>query len=80
MIQGDMWLPEVKSMREIAWWVDPEHRGSSAGAKLLKEYVGVGDRLVEENHYQCIHNNNIRYGRPFEYAKKRMDTNRNKLC
>ena len=42
MIQGDMWLPEVKSMREIAWWVDPEHRGSSAGAKLLKEYVGCG--------------------------------------
>ena len=47
MIQGDMWLPEVKSMREIAWWVDPEYRGSKAGAKLLKEYVGVGDQLVE---------------------------------
>ncbi len=49
-IQQDSWLPEVKTMREIAWWVDPKVRGSKAGAKLLKEYVGVGDRLVEENH------------------------------
>lgn len=46
-IQPDIWLPEVKTMREVAWWVDPEYRGSSAGAKLLNTYVGVGDEMVE---------------------------------
>jgi predicted N-acetyltransferase YhbS len=46
MVQGDIWLPEVKTMREVAWWVDPEHRGSSAGAKLLTEYNKVGEKLV----------------------------------
>ena len=38
-----------KTMREVAWWVDPEHRGSSAGAKLLAEYTKVGDQLVDNN-------------------------------
>ena len=49
MVQGDIWLPIIKTMREVAWWVDPEHRGSSAGAKLLAEYTKVGDQLVDNN-------------------------------
>ena len=49
MVQGDIWLPIVKTMREVAWWVDPEHRGSSAGAKLLKEYTRIGDELVDND-------------------------------
>jgi N-acetylglutamate synthase-like GNAT family acetyltransferase len=47
LTQGDIWLPHVKTMREVAWWVDPEYRGSSAGAKLLKEYTRIGDAMVE---------------------------------
>jgi len=49
MINGDIWLPEVKTMRELAWWVDPEHRGTSAGAKLLAEYNRIGDVMVEKD-------------------------------
>lgn len=49
MINGDMWLPEVKTLREIAWWVDPEYRGSSAGGKLLAEYNRIGELMVEKN-------------------------------
>ena len=49
LVNGDIWLPEVKTLREIAWWVDPEHRGSSAGGKLLKEYNRIGDAMVEND-------------------------------
>lgn len=49
MINGDMWLPEVKTLREIAWWVDPEYRGSSAGGKLLAEYNRIGELMVEKD-------------------------------
>ena len=31
----DPWLPEIKTLREVAWWVDEEHRMTSAGYKLL---------------------------------------------
>ena len=47
-IQGDLWLPHVKTMKEIAWWVEPEHRMSTLGYRLLKEYVAVGTKLQTE--------------------------------
>lgn len=46
-ISPDMWLPHIKTMKEVAWWVEPEHRMSTVGYRLLKEYVSVGEKLVE---------------------------------
>lgn len=37
--QPNVWNPSIKIMHELAWWVDPCHRGSSAGYRLLKTYV-----------------------------------------
>lgn len=45
----DVWLPHVQSLREIAWWVEPEARMSSLGYRLLKEYVKVGEKLQEKD-------------------------------
>ena len=47
-IQGDIWLPHVKRMTEIAWWVESEYRGTTAGARLLHEYITIGKRLTDE--------------------------------
>jgi hypothetical protein len=49
LIQEDIWLPHIKTMKEIAWWVEPEHRMSSMGYRLLKEYVTVGTRLQDND-------------------------------
>lgn len=46
-IQSDLWLPEIKTLRELAWWVEPEYRGTSAGYKLLKTYKQIGQDLVQ---------------------------------
>ena len=40
-------------MNEIAYWVEPEHRGSTAGYRLLKEYVEVCDDMKDSGK---IHN------------------------
>jgi hypothetical protein len=34
-----LWDQSHYIMNEIAYWVEPEHRGSTAGYRLLKEYV-----------------------------------------
>jgi GNAT superfamily N-acetyltransferase len=34
----NIWDPEIHNFNELAYWVEPEHRGSSAGFKLLKKY------------------------------------------
>jgi RimJ/RimL family protein N-acetyltransferase len=35
----NMWDPTVITMNELAYWVNPERRGTSAGYRLLKAYV-----------------------------------------
>lgn len=45
MVNADPWLPQVKTMREIAWWVEEPYRMTSLGYRLLKKYVEVGNEL-----------------------------------
>ena len=45
-----IWDPNTKLVRELAFYVDQEHRGSSAGYRLLKEYTRAAQQLVEDDH------------------------------
>ena len=47
-VVADIWLPQVKRMSEIAWWVDETHRNTTAGARLLKKYVELGIEYQEQ--------------------------------
>lgn len=47
-VVADIWLPQVKRMSEIAWWVDQTHRNTTAGARLLKKYVELGIEYQEQ--------------------------------
>ena len=49
-IQGDLWLPHVKRMTEVAWWVEEEYRGTSAGARLLNRYIAIGIEAKDKGH------------------------------
>ena len=44
----DMWVPNIRVMTELVWWVNPEHRESSAGLRLLKEYTKIGEKMVKK--------------------------------
>ena len=44
-----LWDNTKTIMTEIAYWVEPEHRGSTAGYRLLKEYVEYCDELKDLN-------------------------------
>lgn len=43
-IMEDAWLPHVRTLKEMAWWVEPEYRGGTLGYRLLREYVRTGER------------------------------------
>lgn len=43
-----MWDKSKLVMTEIAYWVEPEHRGSTAGYRLLKEYLKMCDKMKEQ--------------------------------
>jgi hypothetical protein len=44
-----LWDNSKFIMNEIAYWVEVEHRGSTAGYRLLAEYVKYCEKLKEEN-------------------------------
>jgi N-acetylglutamate synthase-like GNAT family acetyltransferase len=44
---GDTWLPHIVRMVEVAWWVETDYRKTTAGARLLKEYIARGVAMKE---------------------------------
>jgi predicted N-acetyltransferase YhbS len=48
----NLWDPNIRYMAELAYWVRPEHRGSSDGYRLLKQYISVGDLLMSQKEIQ----------------------------
>ena len=69
-IQPDAWLPEVKTLKEVAWWVDPEHRMGSAGYKLLLKYVKYGKALVEASEIVGFTLTNMEQSPDFDLEKR----------
>lgn len=42
MVSQHPYNPKITVLSELFWWVDPEHRGSSAGARLLQAFTEYG--------------------------------------
>lgn len=38
LFNPNIWNPNLYCMAELAWWVEPEHRHTSAGYRLVTEY------------------------------------------
>ena len=46
-ITTDPWLPQIKTLKEIAWWVEPKYRNTTLGYKLLKKYMEYGEKMQD---------------------------------
>jgi hypothetical protein len=47
-----MWDHSRFVMTEIAYWVEEEHRGSTAGYRLMKEYLRLCDEMKDSGRIQ----------------------------
>lgn len=43
----NFWVPEVKEVRELAWWVNPEHRGGMVGGRLFLGFQKHAQELID---------------------------------
>ena len=50
--EPNMWLPSAKELREVVWYVKPEHRKSTVGGKLFLQYCKKGDELLARGDIQ----------------------------
>jgi len=44
----NIWDPEIKVLRELVYWVEPDCRGTTAGYRLIKEYNKEAQKLIDE--------------------------------
>lgn len=50
--EANMWAPTQKQMRELVWYVKPEHRTGPTAGRLFLEYCRVADQLLKEGEIQ----------------------------
>lgn len=50
--EPNMWLPSARELREVVWYVAPEHRSSTTGGKLFLQYCKKGDELLSSGDIQ----------------------------
>lgn len=56
MRNPNLWDPNILAMNELAYWMEPEHRNSSGGYKLLSKYRDWCEqaKLLGTIHYYTI--------------------------
>lgn len=63
-----LWDNNIFVMNEIAYWVEEKHRGSTAGYRLINEYVRYCKEQKEQGHIthytiSQMHGQNLNYSR-----------------
>ena len=53
MRNPNVWDPKIMMLNELAYWVNPEHRMSSAGYKLIKRYQEHAEQLKQSGDVQA---------------------------
>lgn len=69
-IMCDPWLPHIRVMKELAWWVEPEYRNTSMGYRLLMEYVKFGKGLQDKGIIDNFVLTNMTTSPDFDLAKR----------
>jgi len=76
-IHPSRWSPAHLLLTELAWWVEPKHRGGTAGHRLLKRYIEAGQKMKEQGRIcnffisKMSNSPNLDYGRfGFKYLEE----------
>ena len=48
IVTPTIWCDKTFALQELAWYVKPEHRGSTVGYRLFKTFLDYGKDLKEE--------------------------------
>ena len=67
-IVPNMWNPAYQVMHEMAFWVDPESRGSRAGYLLISGYADFAKNLLEQKRISCAYVHSMNQA-PIDYER-----------
>lgn len=50
----NVWNPQAMQCSEIAYWVEPEHRGGTSAYRLIAAYIKECERLIKQGAIQLF--------------------------
>lgn len=54
IVVQNVWCPAVLELKELAWWVEPEHRDGSVGGRLFIKFNEIADAYLQSNRVQSV--------------------------
>ena len=49
IIQSDLWFPNLQRLIELAWYVEKDYRNTTAGSRLINEYIKQANMLKDDS-------------------------------
>lgn len=54
IVVPNVWCPAINEVRELAWWVAPEHRDTTIGGKLFLAYNKRAQELIDQERAEVV--------------------------
>jgi GNAT superfamily N-acetyltransferase len=66
---NNIWDPSLRVIDELAYWVDPEHRGSRAGYQLIRAYQLWAEELRSQGQIEAYTISKMSQGPDLNYQR-----------
>ena len=70
MAVQELWQPKIVRLRELAWYVRPEYRGTSVGAKLFVAYKQQAEQWLAKGKITGYTMSKLHNSDDFDYEKR----------
>jgi N-acetylglutamate synthase-like GNAT family acetyltransferase len=70
IIVPDLWMPQTLFLREIAWFVDKDYRGTSMGARLFAAYKKEAELWQKSGRIRAFTMAKLHNSPNFDYEKR----------
>jgi hypothetical protein len=70
VINSNVWCPSLMELHELAWWVQPEHRGGTLGGRLWKEFDLLAQDYLACGRAQVVCSSTISNSPKINYMKR----------
>lgn len=70
MAVPELWQPNIIRLRELAWYVLPQYRGTTAGARLFAAYVNAAENMQKQGRITSFTMTKLANSQDFNYEKR----------
>ncbi len=66
----ELWQPNIIRLRELAWYVRPQYRGTTVGARLFRQYKQAAENMMKEGKITGYTMSKLHNSDNFDYEKR----------